>query len=64
MDKPLDYYETRKLIDKMKRERDYAEYLRGQIKTKGTDKGPDGGQFKGAGERATVLNNLMRHRGE
>ena len=58
------YYATRRRIDKMKKERDYAEHVSNEIKKKGTDRGPENGAYKGAKERAQVLNNLMRHRGE
>ena len=58
----MSYEYERRRIDKMKRERDYAEFNAANAKREG---GPDNTrEYKGAMEQAGVINRLMKHRGE
>ena len=58
----MSYEYERKRIDKMKRERDYAEFNAANAKREG---GPDNEiEYDGAMKSAGVINRLMKHRGE
>jgi hypothetical protein len=60
----MNYYQTRRYIDKLKYEKDYAEYLASGIKQRGNEKGHESTEYKDTTDRAGVINRLMDRRGE
>ena len=60
----IPHHEKRAMIDKMKYEREAAQYVMADAKRKGTDKGPDASSYNGAKERLGQIESFLKPHGE